>query len=32
MRRHGFENLRNEWWHFTFSALKEAPVVEAEIK
>jgi D-alanyl-D-alanine dipeptidase len=32
MRRHGFVNLRNEWWHFTFSALKEAPVVEAEIK
>lgn len=32
MHKHGFENLPNEWWHFTFSALKGAPVVDVEIR
>jgi D-alanyl-D-alanine dipeptidase len=32
MHKHGFENLPNEWWHFTFTALKDAPVVDVEIK
>ena len=32
MRRHGFENLPNEWWHFTYAALNEAPLVDAEIR
>lgn len=32
MHKHGFENLPNEWWHFTFTALKDAPLVDVEIK
>ena len=32
MRKHGFENLPNEWWHFTFTALKDAPLVDVEIR
>jgi zinc D-Ala-D-Ala dipeptidase len=32
MREHGFENLPGEWWHFTFSALKDAPFVDVEIE
>ena len=32
MRYHGFENFANEWWHFTFTRLKNASLVEAEIR
>jgi D-alanyl-D-alanine dipeptidase len=32
MHKHGFENLPNEWWHFSFKALKDAPLVDVEIK
>jgi zinc D-Ala-D-Ala dipeptidase len=32
MRQHGFENFANEWWHFTFTRLKSAPLVDVEIR
>ncbi len=31
MRKHGFENFAREWWHFTFTRLKNAPLVDVEI-
>jgi hypothetical protein len=30
--KYGFENLPSEWWHFTFVSLKDAPVVDVEIR
>ncbi len=32
MRRHGFENYPREWWHFTFSGVKDAGSYDAEIE
>jgi len=32
MYKQGYENLAGEWWHFTFSALKVAPIVDVEIE
>lgn len=32
MVRHGFENLPQEWWHFSFKGLDDAKPLDMEIK
>jgi D-alanyl-D-alanine dipeptidase len=32
MRRHGFVNYPREWWHFSFSGVKDATSHDAEIE
>jgi D-alanyl-D-alanine dipeptidase len=32
MRRHGFENYPREWWHYSFSGVKDSGSYDAEIE
>jgi D-alanyl-D-alanine dipeptidase len=32
MKRHGFTNLKEEWWHFSFDALRDAPPSDVVIR
>jgi zinc D-Ala-D-Ala dipeptidase len=32
MVKHGFENLRNEWWHFTFKGVADRKPVDFEVE
>ncbi len=32
MERHGFENLPQEWWHFSFKGLADAKPLDVEIE
>ncbi len=31
MKKHGFENLPQEWWHFSFKGLEDAKPLDVEI-
>jgi D-alanyl-D-alanine dipeptidase len=31
MRRHGFENFRREWWHYTFKGADTAEKLDQPI-
>jgi D-alanyl-D-alanine dipeptidase len=32
MVKHGFENLKNEWWHFTFKGVSDPKPVDFEVE